>query len=392
MSYDPRKILFDHGLWLKKHNHKQKVLIVGPASPSTGGISSYLDDLLSSKLRDQFLLGLFDPLAVKKRFKKQESHFSLKEVKASLRVLRTFIKAIREFDPAMVHIHTSSHWGFYEKAIIMLIAKFIFKKKTILHIHGGEFGIFYKKAIPKNLMNWLIKEVNKTLIVSKMIKEELGLSKLILVDNCDRFESKVLSVDKLLLRQKYDIPKRKTVFLSAALLQRIKGIGDTLIAFRDIYKRREDFYFIIAGEGPEKDNIIDFVESNNLYKNVKVMDFITDREKDDIFMLADVFILQSTVESFGISLVEAISHGLFVITTPVGIASDAENVFNDRNCIRVPIKSTKKLQKAILKVLDKKVDIEKVMAKNFYDFKARFDVGPVFENMKMIYEEVLNSN
>lgn len=390
MTYDPKTIIWERIEGPKEFERKSRILIVSPASPSTGGIPSYVDELVSSELREQFLLGLLNPLLIKKRSTIiQQSHFSIKEVIAALKVIATFIRTLRKYDPALVHIHTSSWWGFYEKAIILLIAKRIFKKRAILHIHGGGFYDFYKTAFSKKLVKWLLEQADKTLIVSKEIKEKLGLKESIAVDNCVRFNDTGLSISKSLLREKYEIPKEKTVFLSAALFQKIKGIDGTLVAFREIHRNREDFYFIIAGEGPEKSNIIGFVESNELTKNVRVMDYITGQEKEDIFLLADVFILNSTIEGLPVTQLESISYGLFLVTTPVGIASDAEGVLNDGNCIRVPIHDKEALKKAILLVLDRKIDIENITKKNFYNFKDRFDVVPVFMKMRQIYEEVL---
>ncbi len=390
MIYNPKLIIKENS---RMHDHcvdRARVIVVGPASPSTGGIPSYIDELLASQLKNCYPLELFDPLAIKSRSEKQESRLNLKEIIDGIKVLRAFVEAMKMFKPTMVHIHTSSYWGFYEKTLMLLIAKYIFRNQTILHIHGGEFGIFYKKTVSKSLINWLLKQANRILIVSKAVNGKLGLKRTTLVDNCVRFDNAMLFKDKKILKLKYGIPSNKTVFLSAALFMEKKGIIETLVAFRNIFKERKDFCFLVAGEGPERSRILDFLESNKLDKNVKVMDFIAGQEKEDIFSLSDVFILNSSVESFGISLVEAVSHGLFVISTPVGIASDAENVFNDGNCIRVPIKNTKALERAILTVLDKKIDIDTITKKNFYDFKDRFDVKPVFEKMKQIYEEVLN--
>lgn len=372
---------------------KKRILVVAPASPSKGGVPSYINELLSSSLKDHFKLLLFNPLLVKKRIEvTQQSKFSLNEIVASIKVIAIFSNTLRTFNPVLVHIHTSSWWGFYEKSLLLLIAKFIFKKKVILHIHGGGFGTFYKKAMSKRLINWVLDQANKTLIVSRQIKEELGLSQMIPVDNCVRFDSSVLSVDKTFLRKKYGIPEEKIVFLSASLLQKIKGIHETLIAFSAIHKKRDDFYFIIAGEGPEKNNIITFIKENNLTNNVKVLDFITGQKKEDIFLLSDVFILNSTMEGLSVAQVETLSYGLFMITTPVGIASDAERVFNDKNSMLIPTNDTQALEMAILQVLDKKLDINKITRKNFYDFKDRFDVEPVIDKMKHLYDEVLNSD
>ena len=98
------------------------------------------------------------------------------------------------------------------------------------------------------------------------------------------------------------------------------------------------------------------------------------------------------MEGLSVAQVETLSYGLFMITTPVGIASDAERVFNDENSMLIPINDTQALEMAILQVLDKTINTNKITRKNFYDFKDRFNTEPVFEKMRIIYDEVLNKN
>jgi len=81
-----------------------------------------------------------------------------------------------------------------------------------------------------------------------------------------------------------------------------------------------------------------------------------------------------------------------MITTPVGAASEAENVFDDENSIIVAINDNNALKNAILMVLNKQIDFEMITRKNFHDFRSRFDVGSVANQMKQIYEEVLGKD
>ncbi len=211
------------------------------------------------------------------------------------------------------------------------------------------------------------------------------------VDNSTRFDDRVLTMDKGILRDKYGISKERTVFLSVAILEKRKCIYETLEVFNNILAYRNDLVFIIAGQGPEKEKIFQFGNRHNLNNNVKIYDYIDGQTKEEIFLLSDVFILNSSSESFGITLLEAVSRGLFVITTPVGIASDAEKVFNSENCIVVPIRNNEALRNAILAILNKEIDTEMVRRKNYFDFKRRFDVAPVFDKIVTIYRDMLDN-
>src|SRR5699024_9008244 len=46
----------------------------------------------------------------------------------------------------IVHIHTASKGSFFRKYLVFLICRYIYKRKTILHLHGGEFHVFYKNG------------------------------------------------------------------------------------------------------------------------------------------------------------------------------------------------------------------------------------------------------
>ena len=70
---------------------KKKIMIVGPASPSTGGIPSYIDELVSSELRDCFQFDIIDPLIIKKRYKKQKSLLNFREIVKGFKVIKAFI-------------------------------------------------------------------------------------------------------------------------------------------------------------------------------------------------------------------------------------------------------------------------------------------------------------
>ena len=369
---------------------KNTVLIVSPAKPAKGGIASYVEDLLISGLRDEYDLRLFDCHALKNRSKKRASHVDIKEIYNGLKVLKHFVRHLRDCSPALVHIHTSSYWGFYEKALLLFIAKYFFRKKTILHIHGGGFDGFYESSRARWLIRWLIGNADKVLFVSRKTMMNAQYCRGIHVDNSVRFAENTWKDDVEELRRKYGIPIEKKVFLSASLFNKEKGLDGALKAFGEISKRRNDYYYVIAGEGPEQTFMEKVMSAAVLSDTVRIIPFVSGDRKSELFRLADAFILNSTIESFAITLVEAVSYGLYVITTPVGIASYDEDVFNDANCTRVPVGDGAELERAITSFIDGEVELDGVIEDNYNVFKERFDVVPVFERLSSIYSQVLS--
>jgi glycosyltransferase involved in cell wall biosynthesis len=73
---------------------------------------------------------------------------------------------------------------------------------------------------------------------------------------------------------------------------------------------------IIVGKGPEKNNLIELVQENDLLENVEFIEFIEDQKQLYSLMKASrVFAFPSTREGFGIVVLEANGCGLPVITT-----------------------------------------------------------------------------
>jgi phosphatidylinositol alpha-mannosyltransferase len=106
--------------------------------------------------------------------------------------------------------------------------------------------------------------------------------------------------------------KKKTIFYVGRLENR-KGLKYLLRAFHELSKRRKDVQLLIAGNGPDKQKLHDFVEDENIPR-VKFLGFISDKEKIDLLHSSDVFCSPALYgESFGIVLLEAMATGCPVV-------------------------------------------------------------------------------
>ncbi len=73
---------------------------------------------------------------------------------------------------------------------------------------------------------------------------------------------------------------------------------------------------IIVGKGPERNNLIEFVQKNDLLENVEFIEFIEDHNQlYALIKSSRIFAFPSTREGFGIVVLEANGCGLPVITT-----------------------------------------------------------------------------
>lgn len=108
----------------------------------------------------------------------------------------------------------------------------------------------------------------------------------------------------------YRLPLR---FLFCGRLEKAKGIREIVSAFRSIDPSTASL--TIIGTGTEADWVKD-----NLADNIRYCGF--QKDVDAFYESSDVLILMSEFENFPISVIEALNHGLPVVTTGAGGISE----------------------------------------------------------------------
>lgn len=114
--------------------------------------------------------------------------------------------------------------------------------------------------------------------------------------------------------KKYDDGKQNVVFLGR-LVER-KGCMQFLQAIRLLQAedKLQNVRVIVAGHGPDRERLEQYITANNLESVVEMAGWITEADKPHYLRSADVAVMPSIAgESFGIVLVEAIASGAGVV-------------------------------------------------------------------------------
>jgi len=128
------------------------------------------------------------------------------------------------------------------------------------------------------------------------------------------------------LRKKHGVPEDKFIYLFAgANFGERKCPCQLLLTFKRFQEKHPDsmIYMLttLAGSWPNSYNIVEFTEEYGLTKQVLsvkrnlTLSPLEDEELAQVYTMADVFVLPSWGEGFGLPLIESMSCGVPVITT-----------------------------------------------------------------------------
>lgn len=127
------------------------------------------------------------------------------------------------------------------------------------------------------------------------------------------------------LRERLDLNKDDFVVLFIGRLTKEKGVYDLLYAIKLISLDPElrHLKIVIAGSGPEKENMVRLVRELKIDHHVKLIGSFPYEEVPRLYHMANTFILPSIPvhfwqEQFGMVLIEAMASGLPVISTESG--------------------------------------------------------------------------
>jgi glycosyltransferase involved in cell wall biosynthesis len=212
----------------------------------------------------------------------------------------------------IIHINTASYNDFFRNILFIMIGK-VFRKKIILHIHGGDFQEFYERHV--KYVEIIIKQCDYIIIVSKFIidlMKKLNKNVIILPNSIHKplFEKKPFCKDS---------DKLRILFLGS--IKDEKGIFDLLKMLEMKYESLKDKIELnIGGPGNVQcvrrlENIIDRAKLDNF---VTYHGWLNKIEKNKLLSYSDILIQPSYFESFGITVIEAMSYGMPVIASNIG--------------------------------------------------------------------------
>ncbi|MFA5172857.1 MAG: glycosyltransferase [Candidatus Paceibacterota bacterium] len=248
-------------------------------------------------------------------------------------------KIIKEFQPDIIHVQ--SHFSIC-RAVISLA-----KKSHLPIIATNHF-------MPENLTHYL----HLPAFIENLIKKIAWLDFSRIFNKVDLVTTPTESAAKLIrsrlknivksvscgidlnrfnpknngdyLKEKYHLSNNKLILLYVGRLDKEKNIDLIIKAVAQV-PSNIDLHFVIAGTGAEKENLMNLSEKLSIKERVHLIGFVSDHDLENIYRIAECFIIAGTAELQSIVTLEALASGLPVIAANAvalpELVKDEENGF-----------------------------------------------------------------
>jgi glycosyltransferase involved in cell wall biosynthesis len=194
-----------------------------------------------------------------------------------------------------------------------------------------------------------------------------------------------IKYDRKKEREKLSIKENQIAIGILAVLRRFKRHDIFLKMAKEISKKYPEVVFLIAGEGPQKENIKKLIKEFDLEEKVKMLGHTKEPEK---FLSAiDILVLTSdSKEGVPQSVIQGLMMQKCVIATDVGSVKD---LYNGKNFILIKPNDLDSLIKAVENVIEDK-ELRDRYSKNARDFVVHnFSKSKMAEKILNIYKRIL---
>ncbi|UCE41473.1 MAG: N-acetyl-alpha-D-glucosaminyl L-malate synthase BshA [Candidatus Aminicenantes bacterium] len=297
------------------------------------------------------------------------------------------VELVEDCDLELIHAHYA-----VPHAASAYLAKQILgsrRIKTITTLHGTDITLVGADQSFHRVIKFTIEKSDGVTVVSEYLKqrtiEEFDIQRDIRViyNFVDTQRSAPEHVD--CTRETY-APEGEKILMHASNFRPVKRVGDVVRIFAKV-QERIPAKLILIGDGPER------VFIQQLVKELKLIDqvyFLGEQDYlEPLFFCADLFLLPSEQESFGLTALEAMACGVPVICAETG--GLPEVISHGETGFLFPVGETGKMAENAVDLLRNPERHESFKTKARSRASQCFNADRIIPQYETYYEEILKS-
>lgn len=220
---------------------------------------------------------------------------------------RFAVESCRERDFDVIHAHD---WLTYPAGIALAR---VTGKPLVVHVHSTEFdrsGEHVNQAvynIERRGMHAAVRVITVSMLTKNICANRYGVNpaKCEVVYNGVEFDPKAVGIST--------IGRRDKIVLYFGRITMQKGPEYFVHAAKRVLEKMDDVKFVVAGSGDQAQSMIQLAAELGIGHKVLFTGFLRGKDIPRVFNMADLYVMPSVSEPFGIAPLEALGHRVPVL-------------------------------------------------------------------------------
>ena len=299
----------------------------------------------------------------------------------------TMVDVVKNNNVDLLHVHYAIPHASAAFMAKQILAEEKIKVPFITTLHGTDITLVGRDKTYTPVVTFSINQSDAITAVSDNLRKEtlenFEIKKEISVIHnfvdITRFSVKPMDAFK-----KAIAPNGEKIILHASNFRKIKRIGDVIYTFNKIRKSIPS-KLLLVGDGPERHMAEELCRELGIFEEARFVGKQQDME--DIYAIADLFLLPSEYESFGLAALEAMAAGTPVVATNAG--GIPEIITHGKNGYLSEIGNVEQMSNHAISILGNNVTLEAFSAAARKQAET-FDIHNIVPKYEQLYQKVLN--
>ncbi|PBB05447.1 N-acetyl-alpha-D-glucosaminyl L-malate synthase BshA [Salimicrobium humidisoli] len=288
----------------------------------------------------------------------------------------------------LLHVHYAM-----PHAVCAILAKQMCSEldlKVITTLHGTDITVLGIDDNLKQLIKFGIEKSDAVTAVSNSLVDQtrrmLDTEKDMHVVHNFVDEREYQHVDSRNLKQQFNIGEDEKVVIHVSNFRKVKRVEDVVRSFH-LIQQEITAKLVLVGDGPEFNKVYNLVEQLGIEEKVL---FVGKQERvQELLSIADVKLLLSEKESFGLVLLEAMACGVPCIGTDTG--GIPEVIEDGVDGYIVEVQDIEQVKEKALRIL-KDAQLSRSFSENAVRaVSEKFSAEKIVKQYEKLYEQVLHS-
>ena len=252
---------------------------------------------------------------------------------------------------------------------------FVIPKRKNIKIIGSQHNPITYNKIYSLIRKFSLKKLDKYILINKTMQDDIlehyNLSNTYVIENPNEMNAEISDL-------------KNRVVLAVGRLTEQKQFDVLIDIWNMICRKNKEWKLKIIGEGPLRDKLLEKIKEYKLDDSIILQDFKENMSEE--YKNADILVMTSKYEGFGLVLVEAQSCGLPTIafdcpTGPRNIINDGKDGYliknNDLNEFSIK-----------LNYLINNINLINKFSKNAIENAKRFDIDSITDKWIKLFNEI----